>query len=122
MARREARLVILDEPARGLDRQRRRALLESARELWRESTLLYITHDISDTREFDRVLVIEDARIVEDGAPASLTARPDSRYQALLDAEHTVRHGLWASRKWRRLWMNDGRLAEREKEPACSEI
>jgi len=125
MARRDARLVILDEPARGLDRARRRALLDGARELWRDATLLYITHDISDAGDFERVLVIEDARIVEDGAPAQLAARPESRYRALLDAEHAVRRGLWANRKWRRLHMDSGSLSESqlsEKESVCSEI
>ena len=122
MARRDARLVILDEPARGLDRACRRALLDRARELWRDATLLYITHDVSDTGDFERVLVIEDARIVEDGAPAELAARPESHYSALLDAEHAVRRGLWANRKWRRLHMDAGTLSEREKEAVCTEI
>jgi ATP-binding cassette subfamily B protein len=121
MARRDARLVILDEPARGLDRVRRRALVDHARELWRDATLLYITHDVSDTGDFDRVLVIEDARIVEDGAPAELAIRPESHYRALLDAEHAVRSGLWASRKWRRLQMNDGSLSETERTALCPE-
>ncbi len=123
MSRRNARLVILDEPARGLDRERRRALLDRAREIWREATILYITHDVADTSDFERVLVIENARIVEDGAPAQLAAKPGSRYQALLAAEHAVRRGLWANRKWRRLYMQGGSLTEQEpqKEMACTE-
>jgi ABC-type multidrug transport system fused ATPase/permease subunit len=120
MARRDARLVILDEPARGLDRVRRRALIDRARELWRDATLLYITHDVADTSDFERVLVIEDARIVEDGAPAQLAARQESRYRALLDAEHAVRHGLWANHKWRRLRMDAGSVSEQEREVVCA--
>ena len=89
----------------------------------RDATLLYITHDVADTRDFERVLVIENARIVEDGSPAQLAAS-DSRYHALLDAEHAVRRGLWANRKWRRLRMEGGCLTEteRRKEMACTEI
>jgi ATP-binding cassette subfamily B protein len=126
MARRDARLVIMDEPARGLDRAHRRALLDRARELWRDATLLYITHDVSDTGDFERVLVIEDARLVEDGAPGQLAARSESRYRSLLDAEHAVRRGLWANRKWRRLQMDGGSLSEREtsemeKEAVCTQ-
>ena len=45
MLREEARLVILDEPFRGLERERRRRLLERARAYWRGATLLCITHD-----------------------------------------------------------------------------
>jgi ATP-binding cassette subfamily B protein len=107
-------LVILDEPARGLDRAQRRLLIESARKQWGGATLLAITHDIEDTLAFDRVLVIEDGRIVEDGVPATLAASRASRYRALLDAEESVRRSLWSSANWRRLRLDGGKLTELE--------
>jgi ABC-type bacteriocin/lantibiotic exporter with double-glycine peptidase domain len=106
------RLAILDEPFRGLDREQRRELLARARQLWRRATLLCVTHDVGETLGFDRVLVIEAGRIVEDGRPAALQERPGSRYRALLDAEQEVREGLWSSAGWRRLRMEAGRLSE----------
>jgi len=106
------RLVILDEPFRGLDREQRRELLARARRLWQPATLLCITHDVGATQAFDRVLVLEGGRIVEHGAPADLTARPDSCYRTMLEAEAMVRKGLWSSGVWRRLWLEDGRLVE----------
>jgi ABC-type transport system involved in cytochrome bd biosynthesis fused ATPase/permease subunit len=111
MLRPGARLVILDEPFRGLDRERRRELLRRARAWWCDATLLCITHDVGETLDFERVLVVEDGRIVEDGAPRELAARP-SRYHDLLEAEEAVRTGLWASAEWRRLWLEGGRLGE----------
>ncbi|MFI5108920.1 MAG: ATP-binding cassette domain-containing protein, partial [Terriglobales bacterium] len=42
------RLAILDEPFRGLDREQRRELLQRVRRLWRDVTLLCITHDVSE--------------------------------------------------------------------------
>jgi len=57
MLRANARLVILDEPFRGLDRDKRRDLLTSARRWWRQATLFCITHDVGDTRSFDFVKV-----------------------------------------------------------------
>ncbi len=63
----DIRLAILDEPFRGLDREQRQRLLGQAREYWRGATLLCITHDLSETLSFDRVLVIDGGRIVEDG-------------------------------------------------------
>jgi ABC-type bacteriocin/lantibiotic exporter with double-glycine peptidase domain len=110
MVRADARLVILDEPFRGLDRERRRTLLERARRLWRRSTLLCVTHDIGETLAFERVLVIDGGHVVEDGAPAELAARPGSRYCALLEAEEAVRSGLWSGAAWRRLRIERGRL------------
>ena len=79
------RLVILDEPFRGLDREQRRELLTRARSLWQHATLLCITHDVSETQAFARVLVVEGGQIVEDGPPTDITTRPESRYRAMLD-------------------------------------
>ncbi|MFL6198368.1 MAG: ATP-binding cassette domain-containing protein [Thermoanaerobaculia bacterium] len=106
-----ARLAILDEPFRGLDRERRRELLARSRRLWQGATLLCVTHDVGETLDFGRVLVVEAGRIVEDGPPAELAERPGSRYRALLDAEREVREGLWESEVWRRLRMEGGRLS-----------
>jgi ATP-binding cassette subfamily B protein len=105
------RLALLDEPFRGLDRAQRQALLLQARQWWREATLLCVTHDVAETLGFDRVLVVEGGRIVEDGAPAQL-AQTASRYRELLDAETALREHLWQGGHWRRLQVADGRLTE----------
>ncbi|MEZ5400082.1 MAG: ATP-binding cassette domain-containing protein [Bryobacteraceae bacterium] len=112
LARDRIRLAILDEPARGLDRNRRRAMIERARERWKDATLLCITHDVSDTLPFERVLVIENGRVAEDGPPAALSANPESRYRQLLDAEDAVRRGLWASANWRRMRLSGNHIEE----------
>ncbi|MDE3090615.1 MAG: ATP-binding cassette domain-containing protein [Chloroflexota bacterium] len=108
----DVRLAILDEPFRGLDRAKRSALLAQARAHWRGATMFCITHDVAETQAFERVLVIENGRIVEDAAPAVLAAQPASRYRAMLDAEEAVRRGLWESADWRRLWIEEGELRE----------
>lgn len=105
------RLVLLDEPFRGLDRSKRHALLASARQLWRGTTLLCVTHDVGETLGFERVLVVEGGRIVEQGPPSELATREGSRYRALLEAEEALRQELWSSRRWRRARLEQGRLA-----------
>ena len=110
--RADVRLAILDEPFRGLDRTKRHQLLANARQHWQAATLLCVTHDISATQSFARVLVVADGQIVEDGAPATLAAQPHSYYRALLDAETAVQRTLWAGTDWRRLWLADGQLVE----------
>ncbi len=74
--------------------------------------MLCVTHDIGQTQDFDRVLVVEDGCIVEDGEPSDLFVQPVSRYRTLLEAEEAVREKLWASDAWRRLWLEDGQLTE----------
>jgi ATP-binding cassette subfamily B protein len=104
------RLVILDEAFRGLGWEQRRDLLARARLLWRDATLLCITHDVASTEAFDRVLLLEAGRIVEDGDPARLSGCPDSRYRTLLDAESVARDALWANESWRGLHLDAGRV------------
>ena len=110
LCRSPARLVILDEPFRGLDRERRRCLLHRLRRHFRGATLLCVTHDVGETVEFDRVLVIEAGRIVEDGPPRRLAAAANSRFRVLLDAEEAVRAGLWEGPGWDHLRVEAGRV------------
>jgi ABC-type bacteriocin/lantibiotic exporter with double-glycine peptidase domain len=112
LLRARPRLVILDEPFRGLGRDQRRALLERARRRWAGATLFCVTHDIAETAAFPRVLVIADGRVVEDGAPDALLARPGTRYGALAEAERRVRAAAWSDTRWRRLRLADRRLVE----------
>lgn len=107
------RLAIFDEPFRGLERDRRTALLERARQALEGATLLCIMHDIAETLSFDRVLVIQGGRLVEDGAPRTLAAREGSRYRALLDEESVMRRELSSREGWRRLVLDRGVLSER---------
>jgi ABC-type transport system involved in cytochrome bd biosynthesis fused ATPase/permease subunit len=110
MLRSDARLVILDEPFRGLDRADRCQLLARAREHWRHATMFFVTHDIAHTAAFDRVVVLESGRIVEEGCPRALAAAAGSRYRAMLDAERAADCALWQGRTWRRAHLEDGRF------------
>lgn len=112
MLRERARLVILDEPFRGLDREKRRELLARAREFWRGCTLLCITHDIGETQSFERAVVIESGRIVEDANPAALLGNSDSRYAQLLKAEEDAHTSLWEGSFWRHVRVHSGRMIE----------
>ena len=112
MLRPKISLVLLDESFRGLDRESRHRLLAHARKAWPEATLLCITHDISATRSFERVLVIDAGKIIEDGSPDELLRQADSRYRDLLHAEESVRRGVWSGVAWRRMQLKDGQLHE----------
>ena len=110
LGRPDARLVVLDEPFRGLERSRRASLLRRAREQWSRATLVCVTHDVGETASFDQVLVVSDGRVVEAGRPAELAARADSRYRSILDAETALRERLWADPSWRTVRLEDGRI------------
>jgi ABC-type bacteriocin/lantibiotic exporter with double-glycine peptidase domain len=111
------RLALLDEPFRGLDREKRRKLLDEARRLWKDATLFCVSHDVGMTESFDRVAVVEGGRVVELAPPQVLAADKTSRYSQLLAAEEEVRRGLWMGAGFRRLWMEGGALRERPSSP-----
>ncbi len=110
LARPAARLVLLDEPFRGLDRERRRALLARVRETFAGATLICVTHDVAETAAFPRAIVIERGHVVEDGAPAALLAEEGSRYRALLEADRDLASAAWSGEAWRRIRMDGGAL------------
>jgi ATP-binding cassette subfamily B protein len=121
LLRKDVRLAILDEPFRGLDRERRCELLTRAREFWRGATLLCITHDLAETQAFDWVVVIERGCIAEQGKPCELRERAESRYAQLLAAEEEARNGLWLGSTWRRIQIHAGQIVE-EMPTAVEEI
>ena len=76
-------ILVLDEPASGLDPRGRRGLIELLQEL--PQTMLVSTHDMRLVQElFPRLVIMDDGRIVADGLTVELLAN-----QALLEA-----HGL----------------------------
>jgi ATP-binding cassette subfamily B protein len=107
------RLAILDEPFRGLESSQRRQLLARARQHWRTATLLCITHDVADTQTFDRVVVLDNGRIVEEGAPQQLADDPHSHYRGWLDVSAASWQTLWNAEGWRHLHLEQGQLHER---------
>jgi len=110
MLKREPRLVILDEPFMGLERGRRRQLLNEVRQRWAGSTVLYVTHEVSEARAFDRVLVLDHGRIVEDGDPRLLAQMTSSRYRRLLQAQDLAHARFGAGTEWLRVRLEDGRV------------
>ncbi|MCP3141526.1 ATP-binding cassette domain-containing protein [Pyxidicoccus xibeiensis] len=119
LLRPDVRLAIFDEPFRGLERDRRSALLERARAHFAGTTLLCIMHDIAETLTFDRVLVIKSGQLVEDANPKELAAREDSVYRALLEEEEEMRRDLTGRGGWRRLVLDHGVLSE---QPPSTEV
>jgi ABC-type bacteriocin/lantibiotic exporter with double-glycine peptidase domain len=108
----EARLLLLDEPFRGLERERRTALLERLRARFQDATMLYVTHDLEDALDFDRVLVLERGRLVEDGDPRALAANERSRFAELRAAAQALHAELWSLASWRRLQVVEGKVRE----------
>ncbi len=106
----DPRLVVLDEPFVGLERDRRRVLLAHARQRWTGRTLFYVTHDVGEARGFDRVIVMDRGRIVEDGDPIQLAQMASSRFRRLIQMQETIQNRFASSSEWKRIRLESGRI------------
>ena len=69
---RDAPIWILDEPTEGLDRVTERLVLETLFDITCDKTVLLITHRLVDLDRMNRILVMENGRIIEQGTHAEL--------------------------------------------------
>jgi ABC-type multidrug transport system fused ATPase/permease subunit len=81
---RDARIVILDEPTSSLDVATESVVWQNVSTLLKGRTALVIAHRLSTARRADRIVVLEDGAIVEQGGHDELLARK-GRYAALWD-------------------------------------
>ena len=75
-------VLILDEATSSLDVPSERLVQRALETLLADRTAVIIAHRLSTVEIADRVLVVDDGRIVEDGSPADLVRR-GGRYAAL---------------------------------------
>ena len=70
---RQAPIILLDEATSALDTEAEQSIQAALARLVRGRTVIAIAHRLSTLNSFDRIVVLERGRIVEDGAPASGT-------------------------------------------------
>jgi ATP-binding cassette subfamily B protein len=71
---RDAQLLILDEPTAALDARSEFEVFRRFADLTAGKTALFISHRFSTVRMADRIVVLENGRVIEDGSHARLTS------------------------------------------------
>lgn len=95
----DADLVVLDEPTSALDPLSESAAMDGIWRLFADKTVLLVTHRVALARRADRIWVMEEGRIVEDGKHETLLAlggryaRVWSEQEALHDRLTSLRSG-----------------------------
>jgi ATP-binding cassette subfamily B protein len=82
----DAPLLILDEATSALDIEAEEAIRETLESLMAGRTVITIAHRLSTLRNFDRILVLQGGKLVEDGAPDALM-RGQGVYHDLVSRE-----------------------------------
>jgi ATP-binding cassette subfamily B protein len=80
-------ILVLDEATSALDAESEALVQEALDRLMKGRTTLVIAHRLSTVRDADRVVVLEDGRVVEEGPHDVLMGRPDGRYRALVERQ-----------------------------------
>jgi ATP-binding cassette subfamily B protein len=83
---RDAQVLILDEPTAALDAQAEHDLFARIKSLTRGKMALYISHRFSTVRMADRILFLENGRLVEQGTHEELMSL-GGRYAELFDLQ-----------------------------------
>ncbi len=78
-----APILLLDEATSALDTESEQAIQQALDRLMDGRTVIAIAHRLSTLQSFDRIIVMDKGRIVDDGSPAVLAARPGP-YRELL--------------------------------------
>lgn len=82
-----APILLLDEPTSALDATTEEAVMKTINELMRDRTTLMVTHRLNTAHRFDRIVVLEHGRVVEEGKGADLLARGGA-YAKMFTAGH----------------------------------
>jgi ATP-binding cassette subfamily B protein len=84
--REEADILVLDEPTAALDALAEHAVFERFRKLAEGRTTIVISHRFPTVRMADRILVIEEGQVIEEGSHDELVAK-DGRYARLFSLQ-----------------------------------
>ena len=82
----DAPILILDEATSALDTESERAIQQGLDNLMRDRTTLVIAHRLSTIQDADRIVVMHDGALVEQGDHATLMAH-GGHYRSLHDIQ-----------------------------------
>lgn len=93
---RNAPVLLLDEPTAALDSQSEKEVQAGLDQLTANRTVLCIAHRLSTLRQYDRIFVVEDGRMVEEGSFEALVAK-DGLFASMAQAQGIAGQGAGSS-------------------------
>ncbi|MDE0036491.1 MAG: ABC transporter ATP-binding protein [Gammaproteobacteria bacterium] len=87
---RDSRILILDEPTSALDPETEEYLVRSLHEAAKDRLVIIIAHRLSTIANADKIVFLEEGRVVEQGGHAELLAREGGRYREFVELQTTA--------------------------------
>ena len=84
---RDAPILLLDEATSALDSELEASVQQALNRLAAGRTVIAVAHRLSTLRDFDRIVVMQDGKIIDEGTPDELANRPGP-YLDLLRQQH----------------------------------
>lgn len=84
---RDAPILLLDEATSALDTESEQAVQMAFSELFEGRTVVAIAHRLSTLRSMDRIVVLEEGEIVEDGSPDDLLKKDDGVFRRMWESQ-----------------------------------
>ncbi len=84
---RDPEILLLDEATASIDQETERFLQEATEKVLVGRTSLVVAHRLSTVETADRIIVLADGRIIEEGSPAALLADPEGHFAKMVAAQ-----------------------------------
>ncbi len=78
-------ILILDEATSSLDSESEGAIQDALEELMHDKTVIAVAHRLSTLKSMDRIIIIENGKIIEDGVPEELLKNKNGVFKRMWD-------------------------------------
>ena len=92
----DSNVVILDEPTANLDPQNKTRVFKKIKEVATNKTVLVISHNLVEMALADRLVYLDDGRIIEDGTPAELLHKQGPFREFYLREKQTMESPIYS--------------------------
>ncbi|CAD6189209.1 unnamed protein product [Caenorhabditis auriculariae] len=87
---RKSKILVLDEATAGIDNQTDALVQETIRREFSDSTIITIAHRLNTILDYNRIIVMDKGKIIEDGIPGELLKDRNSKFYGLAKSSNIV--------------------------------